>query len=234
MQTWSPWRSPSLHDVKRASLLGPTSTEDERSPRRGDAGVRMAMLRSGVMLLIWIVVALFVQLEVATGFRGIPAAGAVARPQSALPARETLAQVVAFGAVAARRRRRPGCAAIFNGPRPVDTVSGGISMIGEVATVVETVASRRRSDVHGSSHVRISANLPAASSDGEGSPRGPWSKSSTSKGRRSRRRAHRTKGGLPHHGICVADPQAERSRGQMRIADPHSRRSPSCYSSYSL
>lgn len=123
------------------------------------------------MLLIWIVVALvFAVAEVATTafFAAFLAAGAVAAAAVAFAGEGTLAQVIAFGAVSLLGIivARPWLRRRFNSPRPVDTVSGGISMIGEVATVVETVVGRKRPGPRGNGHVRIlGEDWPAASSD---------------------------------------------------------------------
>ncbi len=99
------------------------------------------------MLLIWIVVALvFAVAEVATSafFAAFLAAGAVAAAAVAFAGQGTLTQALAFAAVSLLGIvvARPWLRRRFNGPRRVETMSGGISMIGEVATVVETVAGR--------------------------------------------------------------------------------------------
>jgi membrane protein implicated in regulation of membrane protease activity len=124
-----------------------------------------------MMLLIWIVVALvFAVAEVGTSafFAAFLAAGAVAAAAVAFAGQGTLTQALAFAAVSLLGIvvARPWLRRRFNGPRGVETLSGAISMIGEVATVVETVAGRQRPDVRGNGHVRIlGEDWPAASSD---------------------------------------------------------------------
>lgn len=170
------------------------------------------------MLLIWIVVALvFAVAEVATSafFAAFLAAGAIAAAAVAFAGQGTLTQALAFAAISLLGIvvARPWLRRRFNGPRRVETMSGGISMIGEVATVVETVCGRNRPDLRGNGHVRIlGEDWPAASSDDSGPVPGDPGPNRRHRRVDARRRAHRTnRWGCRTTGILVNRPQAERS-----------------------
>ncbi len=123
------------------------------------------------MLLIWIVVALiFAVAEVATTafFAAFLAAGAIAAAAVAFAGQGTLTQALAFAAVSLLGIvvARPWLRRRFNGLRRAETLSGAISMTGEVATVVETVVGRQPTGLRRKGHVRIlGEDWPAASSD---------------------------------------------------------------------
>lgn len=138
---------------------------------------RRTMLESE-MALIWIVIALILAVaEVATTalFAAFLAAGAIAAVAFAVAGQSAIAQTAAFAAVSLLgiAVARPWLQRRLGRRPSAETVSGAMSMIGDVATVVDTVAGLTQPALKRRGHVRIlGENWLAATDDSSILPAG--------------------------------------------------------------